>query len=66
MECSRCGGFMVQEEFFGLQEEAFPVTSLGWRCVMCGEVVDSVIAANRGIAAGRTNKARHPALSHSS
>ncbi len=66
MECSRCGGFMVQEEFFGLQEGAFPVTSLGWRCVMCGEVIDSVIAANRRIGAGRTNEARHPALSHAS
>ncbi len=66
MECSRCGGFMVQEEFFGLQEEAFPVTTLGWRCVMCGEFVDSVIAANRRTVAEKTNKARHPALSHSS
>ncbi len=64
MECSRCGGFMVQEEFFGLQEEAFPVTTLGWRCVICGEFVDSGIAANRRTVAEKTNKARHPALSH--
>ena len=66
MECSRCGGFMVHEEFFGLQEEAFPVTTLGWRCVMCGEFVDSVIAANRRTVVEKTNKARRPALSRAS
>ncbi len=64
MECSRCGGFMVQEEFFGLQEEAIPVTSSGWRCVRCGDVIDSVISANRRITAEKRSEAAHLALSH--
>jgi len=42
MKCYRCGGVMVYEKFFGVSEEFF-----GWRCIFCGEIVDSVILENR-------------------
>ncbi len=40
--CSRCGGNMVQESFFGLDEQF-----TGLKCVICGEVIDPVILKNR-------------------
>ncbi len=47
MSCSRCNGLMVATSL----EEAADVTSggslSGWKCLLCGEVIDSVIAANR-------------------
>ncbi len=42
MKCSRCGGAMVFEKFYGTSEEFF-----GWRCIFCGEIVDQVILENR-------------------
>jgi hypothetical protein len=42
MKCHRCGGIMVFEKFYGACEEFF-----GWRCVLCGEIVDQVILENR-------------------
>lgn len=47
MNCLRCHGLMVPARL----EEAVGATSgaptCGWRCLLCGEVIDSVIAANR-------------------
>ncbi len=40
--CSRCGGNMVQEIFFGPTEQF-----TGLKCVICGEVIDPVILQNR-------------------
>jgi len=40
--CHRCGGVMVLEKFYGLCEQFS-----GWRCVLCGEIVDQVILGNR-------------------
>ncbi len=42
MKCYRCGGVMVYEKFCGISEEFF-----GWRCIFCGEIIDSVIVENR-------------------
>jgi hypothetical protein len=47
MNCTRCHGLMVPAR---LQEEAearYGETSSGWRCLLCGEVVDYLIMANR-------------------
>lgn len=41
-KCSRCGGNMVHESFFGLDEQF-----AGLKCVICGEVIDPVILKNR-------------------
>jgi hypothetical protein len=45
MHCLRCHGLMVT-----LRLEDVGSSSLcfsGWQCLMCGEVIDSVITANR-------------------
>jgi len=45
MVCPRCNGFMLQEVFvdFDGTDGSFE----GWRCLVCGEIVDPVIASNR-------------------
>ena len=45
MNCLRCHGLMVtiQLEDAGSSSLCFS----GWQCMLCGEVIDSVIKANR-------------------
>ena len=47
MDCPRCHGLMVptwlEETADAISGESFS----GWKCLLCGEVIDSVIAANR-------------------
>jgi hypothetical protein len=50
MTCLRCEGLMVHEKFEDLdglwsRDHEF----LGWRCLNCGAIVDSVIAAHKRI-----------------
>ena len=42
MKCNRCGSAMVYERFYGPDEHF-----LGWRCLLCGEIVDQLILENR-------------------
>jgi hypothetical protein len=42
MKCNRCFGEMVYEKFYGSQEHFW-----GWRCILCGEIIDEVILENR-------------------
>jgi len=42
MKCFRCGSVMVYERFYGLGENFS-----GWRCILCGEILDQVILENR-------------------
>jgi hypothetical protein len=42
MRCNRCGGMISYEEFYGHCEYFF-----GWRCIVCGEIIDQVIPENR-------------------
>ena len=42
MKCNRCGSVMVYERFYGPDEHF-----LGWRCILCGEIVDQLILENR-------------------
>jgi hypothetical protein len=42
MKCTRCGGLMAYEKFWGKVEDFF-----GWRCIACGEIVDQVVSENR-------------------
>jgi hypothetical protein len=53
MKCHRCGSLMVYERFYGPHEHF-----LGWRCVLCGEIVDQVILENRQSNSGRQNRGR--------
>jgi hypothetical protein len=42
VKCNRCGGLMSYEKFYGQAEDYF-----GWRCIVCGEIIDQVILENR-------------------
>ena len=57
MKCNRCGSAMVYERFYGSDEHF-----LGWRCILCGEIVDQLILENRrttGKQAGRKGRGRN-------
>ena len=41
-KCHRCGGAVAYDKFYGHYEQFW-----GWICLMCGEIVDPVILANR-------------------
>lgn len=42
--CTRCGGFSIPEAFHDVG-----LASVGWRCLLCGEIVDGVILKNRAV-----------------
>ena len=46
MHCTRCQGTMVMDYFLDM-EESGEVWMPGWRCVICGEVVDPLILKHR-------------------
>lgn len=56
MNCQRCGGLMVVEEFCDLRNS--PPCFGGLRCLLCGEIVDQVIESNRLRPPESTKKAR--------
>jgi DNA-directed RNA polymerase subunit RPC12/RpoP len=41
--CPRCNGAMVYERFQDMLDLFY-----AWRCLNCGEIVDPVVARNRG------------------
>jgi len=47
MECPRCRGLLVQDEFHDLRDDTGQLSFSGWRCVCCGNVLDPVIVRNR-------------------
>ena len=47
MICHRCSGLMVREEFDDVEIGSGCYEPVGWRCVNCGAIVDTLIAANR-------------------
>ena len=40
--CHRCQGMMVLEKYYGPGEPFW-----GWRCYLCGEILDPLICENR-------------------
>ena len=48
MTCGRCDGQMTHETLHGFGEDLVWAFS-HWRCIYCGEIIDPVILANRGI-----------------
>ncbi|MCE7966959.1 MAG: hypothetical protein DYH04_16530 [Nitrospira sp. NTP2] len=38
---------MVQETFVDFQADTNPVSFSGWRCIVCGAIVDTVIARHQ-------------------
>jgi len=53
MKCRRCGSIMVYERFYGPHEHFS-----GWRCILCGEIIDQVILENRQTKPVRHNRER--------
>jgi hypothetical protein len=41
-KCLRCRGTLTYEKFYGVGEQFW-----GWKCLICGEIIDPVILANR-------------------
>lgn len=48
MECDRCHATMLEELFEDVNADTWTMGFEGWRCPMCGNVLDPVILANRG------------------
>lgn len=46
MDCPRCHGTMVVDHFVDLLTSS-EIWMPGWRCLMCGEVIDPLILKNR-------------------
>ena len=48
MGCPRCHNIMmVRETFVNIESETYPGTFLGWRCVVCGVILDPAILFHR-------------------
>ena len=47
MRCLRCNGLMTTTRFYDLQDDTGHIAFDAWRCIGCGEVLDSVIYTNR-------------------
>ncbi|MGE3151968.1 MAG: hypothetical protein AB7G48_11680 [Nitrospiraceae bacterium] len=47
MTCERCEGLMVSELICDLQELSSDLRANGYRCLLCGNLVDAVILENR-------------------
>ena len=43
-KCPRCKSTMTYDKFFGPTDGFW-----GWKCVMCGEILDPVILENRNL-----------------
>ena len=47
MECPRCAGCMIRESFEDLRDDTGTLFFHGWRCLICGEIIDPTILTNR-------------------
>lgn len=47
MTCDRCNGLMVSEQIYDLQGLNSDLCATGYRCLLCGDLVDAVILENR-------------------
>lgn len=47
MNCPRCRGLMLRDESLDLADETGQYRFPAWRCVICGEVLDPLIAEHR-------------------
>jgi len=46
MQCTRCQGTMIVDHFVDMATSG-EIWMPGWRCLMCGEVLDPLIAYHR-------------------
>ena len=59
MKCHRCGSMMVYEKFYGPHEHF-----VGWKCILCGEIIDQVIQENRHAGSNGEHHLPSPSLCH--
>ena len=52
MICERCNGLMVREQIDDLQGMNRDLCATGYRCLLCGDLVDRVILENRSRSTG--------------
>jgi hypothetical protein len=45
MTCKRCHGLLVQDQCYDLLDDSFSLRA--WRCISCGNLIDSVILKNQ-------------------
>lgn len=45
MTCKRCHGLLVEDQCYDLLDDSFSLRA--WRCISCGNLVDSVILKNQ-------------------
>jgi hypothetical protein len=45
MCCQRCHGLMIRDSFVDLRDGGLSFD--GWRCINCGEVLDSLVLTHR-------------------
>ena len=45
--CARCGGLLIPVRYSDWAGDTVEQTSRAWKCVLCGHVIDPVIATNR-------------------
>ena len=41
-KCFRCRGALAYQKFYGIDDQFW-----GWKCLICGEIIDPVILENR-------------------
>ncbi len=46
MQCPRCQGTMVIDHFVDMATSG-EIWMPGWRCLMCGEIIDPIIESHR-------------------
>jgi hypothetical protein len=46
MNCARCQGLMIEDQFFDFQGTQGFMSMKGWRCMNCGHAVDPLIETN--------------------
>lgn len=47
MNCPRCNSEMAYEFFQDMWDDTGRLCFYGWRCIICGEILDPVIMSNR-------------------
>lgn len=47
MTCDRCNGLMVNERIYDFQGMSSDLCVDGYRCLLCGNIVDATILENR-------------------
>ena len=64
MECERCHAMMLEEAFEDIGADSWTMKFHGWRCPVCGNVLDPVILENSSLfsrAMGAGARRRHNA-----